>query len=255
LSELEGVRVVSAVGGGVREAALPSPPDLREPPIPSLYRVNRVMQSFTGLARPKKVGGDRAPFDREAEVKSVHTLPAGAATGTLLHELLEETPLDPEGAKRFVSERMVGQPLEGWSETIGEIVASALQVPIDGFPLSEVDPRRMRREMEFLYGVKGSEPVALDPGCVGGVMDLFFEHHGRYYLLDWKSNWLGADQSAYGEEGLRAAMEHHDYGLQAQLYTEGLERYLRLVDDRPFKECFGGAYYVFLRGPGVIRWK
>ncbi len=254
LSELEGVRSVSAVGGVGRSVARPPPPELREPSIPSIYRVGRVMQSFTGLARPSVIRGDPAPFDRQAAVKTVHTLPAGAATGILLHELLEEAPLDPVEAGRFVAGQMEGHVLEEWSEPIKELVVSALQVTIDGFALSDVDPKRMRREMEFLYGVRGTEPVPLAPGCVGGVMDLFFEHGGRYYLLDWKSNWLGADESAYGEEGLVAAMAHHDYGLQAQLYTEALERYLGLVDRRPFAECFGGAYYVFLRGPGVIKW-
>lgn len=254
LSELEGVRVISAVGGGQREVAPQPPPELTEPPTPSIYRVNSVMQSFTGLARRKIVRGNPAPFDREVEIKTVHTLPAGAATGILLHELLEEAPLDPVEARQFVVDRMGGHALAGWSEIIGDLVAAALQVSIDGFSLSDVDPRRMRREMEFLYGVRGTEPVSLDPGCVGGVMDLFFEHNGLYYLLDWKSNWLGADRNAYGEEGLAAAMVHHDYGLQAKLYTEALERYLGLVDERPFDECFGGAYYVFLRGPGVIKW-
>src|SRR5690606_29158883 len=28
-------------------------------------------------------------------------------------------------------------------------------------------------------------------GFLRGVIDLLFLHEGRYYLLDWKSNWLG----------------------------------------------------------------
>lgn len=46
-----------------------------------------------------------------------------------------------------------------------------------------------------------------------------FRHEGRYYLLDYKSNWLGEDSSAYTQQAMAAAMQAHRYDLQYQLYT------------------------------------
>jgi exodeoxyribonuclease V beta subunit len=241
----------------VAEQPLPALPQLIAPPTIHVRRDPRVMQSFTGLARSTGERSAPAPRDYRNPVKSAHTLPAGAATGLLVHELLEEVPLDLGAVKPFVLERLKGHPLEEWSEVLRTIVESALQTPIDGFTLLDVAPTRMRREMEFLYGV-GSEVVGgreLDRGAVVGVMDLFFEHGGKYYMLDWKSNWLGPDEASYGQEELAHEMQRHDYGLQADLYTEALRRYLARVDGRPLESCFGGAYYVFVRCQGVVKWR
>ncbi len=50
-----------------------------------------------------------------------------------------------------------------------------------------------------------------------GFIDLVFRHEGRYYLLDYKSNWLGEDSSAYTQQAMAAAMQAHRYDLQYQL--------------------------------------
>ncbi|MFW5883226.1 MAG: hypothetical protein ACOCVG_02560, partial [Verrucomicrobiota bacterium] len=74
-------------------------------------------------------------------------------------------------------------------------------------------------------------------------------HGDRYYIIDWKSNWLGAAPDAYTPANVRAAMHEHAYTLQYHLYSLALDRYLsrRLPDYDPARHL-GGAYYVFLRG-------
>jgi len=66
--------------------------------------------------------------------------------------------------------------------------------------------------------------------------------------VDWKSNWLGPDESYYTQKAMSQAVIHHRYDMQALIYQEALKRYLKLLDPRPFKEIFGGCYYIFLRG-------
>jgi exodeoxyribonuclease V beta subunit len=60
-----------------------------------------------------------------------------------------------------------------------------------------------------------------------GFIDLVFRHEGRYYLLDYKSNWLGESSEAYTQQAMASAMQMHRYDLQYQLYTLALHRYLR----------------------------
>jgi len=78
---------------------------------------------------------------------------------------------------------------------------------------------------------------------------LVFYWNGRYYLLDYKSNWLGEDSSAYTEPAMESAMAEHRYDLQYQLYTLALHRYLRhRVSGYDYQQHFGGVIYLFLRG-------
>ena len=71
----------------------------------------------------------------------------------------------------------------------------------------------------------------------------------RFYLLDWKSNWLGARSGDYGQEEMTAAMLRHNYYLQYHLYTLAADLFLRRrVADYDYERDFGGVFYVFLRG-------
>jgi exodeoxyribonuclease V beta subunit len=82
-----------------------------------------------------------------------------------------------------------------------------------------------------------------------GFMDLVFESDGRFYLVDYKSNWLGPEPEAYRRERLDEAMARESYLLQYLIYTVALHRYLRLrVPDYDYERHFGGVFYLFLRG-------
>jgi exodeoxyribonuclease V beta subunit len=80
-------------------------------------------------------------------------------------------------------------------------------------------------------------------------MDLVFEHQGRFYVLDYKSNHLGDSAEAYGPDALQQAMIQHRYDLQYQLYTLALHRYLASrLPDYDYERHIGGVFYLFLRG-------
>ena len=82
-----------------------------------------------------------------------------------------------------------------------------------------------------------------------GFIDLVFRHDGRYYLLDYKSNYLGENGEAYTPQAMAQAMQAHRYDLQYQLYTLALHRYLRhRIADYDYERHFGGVIYLFLRG-------
>jgi exodeoxyribonuclease V beta subunit len=92
-------------------------------------------------------------------------------------------------------------------------------------------------------------------GYLKGFIDLVFEHDGRYFILDWKSNHLGDTPSAYARVRLAAAMREQAYHLQALLYTVALDRYLRTrLPDYDPERHLGGAVYLFVRGvrPGWV---
>ncbi|MGC3964301.1 MAG: PD-(D/E)XK nuclease family protein [Rhodocyclaceae bacterium] len=86
-------------------------------------------------------------------------------------------------------------------------------------------------------------------GMLKGFIDLVFEHEGRYYVADYKSNWLGADDIAYSVDAMRAAVLEHRYDLQYVLYVFALHRLLRVrLPGYDYERHVGGAVYLFLRG-------
>jgi exodeoxyribonuclease V beta subunit len=93
-------------------------------------------------------------------------------------------------------------------------------------------------------------PDAKLHGMLMGFADLVFEHQGRYWILDYKSNHLGADDAAYTPQVLSAAMAQHRYEVQAALYMLALHRLLRARLGAAYDPDLqlGGAVYVFLRG-------
>jgi exodeoxyribonuclease V beta subunit len=91
-------------------------------------------------------------------------------------------------------------------------------------------------------------------GYLTGSIDLTFRHGGRYYVVDYKTNWLGQPGAEltladYTPARLTAAMNHSSYPLQAILYSVVLHRYLRwrLPDYDP-EQHLGGVLYLYVRG-------
>jgi exodeoxyribonuclease V beta subunit len=101
---------------------------------------------------------------------------------------------------------------------------------------------------DLIGGLGGMLSGAVD-GYIKGYIDLVFEIRGRYYLADYKSNWLGPNNGAYHQKALSLAMVSHHYSLQYVLYTLALHRYLRLrIPEYDYERHFGGVFYLFLRG-------
>jgi exodeoxyribonuclease V beta subunit len=85
---------------------------------------------------------------------------------------------------------------------------------------------------------------------LSGVVDLAFEHDGRWWIADWKTNKLGAnDDAEYAPDRLDIAMMNGHYTLQYHLYLLALHRHLRLRQPHYDPALhWGGVAYVFLRG-------
>ena len=86
-------------------------------------------------------------------------------------------------------------------------------------------------------------------GFLKGFIDLVFEHEGRFYILDWKSNHLGNRMDDYFAAPVQEAMAGHGYHLQYLLYAVALDRYLRQrIVDYCYDTHFGSVLYLFVRG-------
>ncbi len=87
-------------------------------------------------------------------------------------------------------------------------------------------------------------------GFVKGFVDCLAQVSGRFYVLDYKSNFLGYLPQDYSAENLLKTMGKYRYDLQYLLYSLAVHRYLRsrLQEQYDYERDFGGVAYLFLRG-------
>ena len=94
-----------------------------------------------------------------------------------------------------------------------------------------------------------SRPRPPIDGYLRGFIDLVVEHRGRWYVIDYKSNWLGPSPGDYARDAVAAAMRSSAYPLQYLLYLVALHRYLGLrLPGYDYARHVGGAFYLFVRG-------
>jgi len=200
-------------------------------------------------------------------------IPAGKAMGTLLHSIFENVDFDASeneirdlverklgGFKEFSKNTDDGEKRKIWVENqikiilnknlgnagkLCEIDASNRAAELNFFMKTEnLDLKKIKEIMkEKILDFEKEELLAK---YIKGAMDLvFLGKDGKYYILDWKSNSLGD----FSEEGMEEAMRHSAYHLQYYIYAGALKRWLEQTRENfNFKEKFGGAYYIFIRG-------
>ena len=205
--------------------------------------------SFTAIAQlEKKQEKYKHPF---TEQKTICGMPLGTETGNIIHHILEQCfklhyhcPIDTHKISLLVHALLQNTLLKDWQQVIEQSIISLLKEPFlinqVSFCLCDLIPDQMQQEMEFVFPVK--------EGMMKGFIDLCFAYQDKYYLLDWKTNYLGPDETCYSEEALALEMHRCNYLLQASIYTTALKKYIQLFDSRPFVDLFGGAIYYFIRG-------
>ncbi|MGN1280541.1 MAG: UvrD-helicase domain-containing protein [Succinivibrio sp.] len=93
-------------------------------------------------------------------------------------------------------------------------------------------------------------------GYLTGSLDLVarFNHKGsdRYYLCDYKTNYLGESRSDYSVQELIKSIFSSRYDVQILLYSVALKRFLKMNNRLDEKgEIVGGVMYLYLRGMSV----
>ena len=204
---------------------------------------------------------------------SILDLPRGKQVGTALHrhfencyfsDLANTEEIDKLRQSLQLDETFT-EPLQNWLQQISH---TPLSNEI-GIALADLANKDCIKEMPFYLAIREhfdveafnhalkahhhlpSEPLQFEQiqGIVRGSIDLVFRHNGKYYLVDYKSNFLGSTLADYNQEALKKEMLHSHYDWQYLIYTLALHRYLQsVVPHYDYARDFGGVFYLFLRG-------
>jgi exodeoxyribonuclease V beta subunit len=149
---------------------------------------------------------------------------------------------------RRVCSRVLPGPQVALSALAGTLPEMEFWFPVDGLAAGEVD--RLCR-LHILPGrPRPALPQRALVGMLMGFADLVFEHQGRCWVLDYKSNALGGNDADYTPQAMAQAMLEHRYDVQAAIYLLALHRLLRARRGPAYAPAqeLGGALYLFLRG-------
>ncbi|MDN4058102.1 exodeoxyribonuclease V subunit beta [Massilia sp. YIM B02769] len=263
-------------------------PLIEPAPFDAQFERNWSVGSFTSITRHTMAPPQRAAEETLLEEEEVavaaprgedapwHRFPRGSVPGNFLHEQLEWMAQegfaidDPSFESRLVQRIQRA----GWGNRLDDALAwlrmiATTRLPPFGASLFEIDAPLP--EMEFWFPSEELDVGALDRLCrrrllgntarptlperalhgmLKGFADLVFEHAGRYWVLDYKSNALGTGDAAYTKRAMEEGMAGHRYDIQGAIYMLALHRLLksRLGDNYDPAEQLGGAVFLFLRG-------
>jgi exodeoxyribonuclease V beta subunit len=215
------------------------------------------------------------------DYRDIRCFPKGSRAGIFFHDVLEQLDFSLPADTGLIDRKLREYGFDpGWGATVARTVDEIVRLTLtgDGSPmrLCEITTQKRINEMEFYFPLNTTDPQRLRDGFRGclhgfdavaadsamqrlsfsrvrgffkGYIDLVFEHGGRFYLVDWKSNFLGERLEDYRRENLTGAMLSHFYHLQYHLYTLAANRFLgRRVPDYRYEKDFGGVFYIFIRG-------
>ena len=270
---VEKVAAADEPAGGAARAALAlaawDPPAVAEPVLdPAVARALAVQRgplstSYTRLKQAEGVGAGDDEAEDEAELDLDRAAPAleiprGRRVGIFLHEVLEVVPMSSAAeasdlaawsalpaVDRAIRSAAMRHDLDPDEPAWRQMVWDALLRPID-LGGGQVVPGVARaprhcREVEFVFPLAGAD--GRERALVRGAIDLVFEHQGRVFWLDWKSDSL-AD---FAPEAV-AAHVRAEYALQADIYSLALAKMLGITGEADHEARFGGLIYLFLRG-------
>ncbi|TRO66959.1 UvrD-helicase domain-containing protein [Christiangramia sabulilitoris] len=235
--------------------------------------------SFSGISvhgtyTPKENTGKPEGYDQFI----FKDIPKGTTLGDMLHQVFENIDFggSPDHHKEELEKLLdryyphkKAELSAGFMQMINHVLDSNISIGGEQILLRKISNGNKKNEMEFDLQTQWVDLVGLNEfdagegidihcntqnmaksGLLNGFIDLLLKHNGKYYILDWKSNYLGDHLSYYdGEEKMREAMNEGNYHLQYFIYSMALKNYLeQRLPNFNYERDFGGVIYIYLRG-------
>jgi exodeoxyribonuclease V beta subunit len=215
-----------------------------------------------------------APEIPADQLSGMDALPRGARIGNMLHALYENLSFQASAEAIHTEAKtqleVHGLSVDDWLGVLTHHTLDFFHSDLGEFRLSDISGDKRLNELAFHFPIGNLTVTRLErffeehqllsrqnafdffpiEGFLKGFVDLVVQHDGRFFIADYKSNFLGGHADDYHHERLPGIMADSNYVIQYHLYTVALHRYLqyRLGDAYDYDTHFGGVRYLFVRG-------
>ncbi|WP_168919823.1 exodeoxyribonuclease V subunit beta [Enterobacteriaceae endosymbiont of Donacia clavipes] len=213
-------------------------------------------------------------FNKKNIKKTQYTFPIGKNVGIIIHNILEKLNFTKPIINNFIKKELIKKNIDSsWSIILTKWLNNILLTPLGNnkIILSKINNANKKTEFEFFLSIKdffssekfnniinkydfiSNKLTKLNfqkiKGFLTGVIDLIFLWNQKYYIIDYKTNWLGYNHKYYQKKYLKKDICLNRYDIQYQIYTLALHKYLNYrIINYNYENNFGGVIFLYIRG-------
>ncbi|WP_343187955.1 exodeoxyribonuclease V subunit beta [Buchnera aphidicola (Periphyllus koelreuteriae)] len=225
--------------------------------------------SYTKINKKKNIKHNNYIKNNKKKIKKYtsFSFPKGKKYGIFIHKILKKINFKKKINKNFLIKKIKKIKLSTkWIKFLKKWIKNILKTPLkkNGIKLYNINLNNCLKELEFSLFLKKNINLNIintilknkkiknnyKKKCIlNGCIDLVFKNKNKYYLIDYKSDYLGKNKKKYIKKNLKRIIKKNGYNIQYYLYSLALNKFLKhKLKKYTFKKNFGGIYYIFLRG-------
>ncbi|AHE62944.1 exodeoxyribonuclease V subunit beta [Borrelia parkeri] len=200
------------------------------------------------------------------------TLPKGKDIGNILHVIMKDINFsdakDDFNNFQKINIALIQKRIEHFNsklntpkiqEMLIKMIYNILNTKIRFIDARLCDIQELQKEMEFLIKIDtkiyeqkslfknhNKLDLTFNDRYIKGIIDLIFKINNKVYILDYKTNYLGANLKDYNLTNLKKKMKQEKYDLQYKIYALGTKKIL-FKSPEEYNKYFGGVIYLFTR--------
>ncbi|QJC37089.1 exodeoxyribonuclease V subunit beta [Enterobacteriaceae endosymbiont of Donacia vulgaris] len=251
--------------------------------INNFYYKNKIISSYSQISKQQNnnlnylninLKNKFLNINKKNIKRTQHNFPHGKYIGIILHKILEKLDFTQNITRKFIKQELLKNNINPiWHIIITNWFNNLIKIPIGNknIILQQINNKNKKTEFKFYLSIKNSfSSVKYNniinkydvisrklpelkfetiQGFLLGVIDLIILWNKKYYIIDYKSNWLGNNYKYYKEKNIKKDISLKRYDIQYQLYSLSLHKYLKYrIKNYNYKKHFGGVIYLYIRG-------
>ncbi|QJC34683.1 exodeoxyribonuclease V subunit beta [Enterobacteriaceae endosymbiont of Donacia crassipes] len=252
-------------------------------PVKNFYFKNKIISSFSKIKKQQNFNLNYFSINyqynflnltKNSGKKTQYNFPIGKNIGIIIHKILEKLDFTKNISRSFIKKELMETNINvTWHIMITNWFNNILNIPIgkNKIILHQINNHEKKTEFKFYLSIKkdfssieynniinkydiiSNKLNKLNfqtiNGFLSGIIDLIFLWKNKFYIIDYKSSWLGNNNKDYKTKNLEKDIYLNRYDIQYQFYTLALHKYLKYrIKNYNYNKCFGGVIYFYIRG-------
>ncbi|WP_343034352.1 UvrD-helicase domain-containing protein [Enterobacteriaceae endosymbiont of Donacia versicolorea] len=213
-------------------------------------------------------------FNQTNIKKTQYTFPIGKNIGIMIHNIFEKLDFTKSITRNFIKKELIKKNINiSWNIILTNWLNNILRTSLgqNKIILNKINNENKITEFEFLLSIKNflffeefnniinkydsisNKLPKLNfqkiKGFLTGIIDLILLWDTKYYIIDYKTNWLGYNSKYYQKKYLEKDICLNRYDIQYHIYTLALHKYLNYrINNYNYEKNFGGIIFLYIRG-------